>query len=681
MKKVELNSEWIWCENNTRKNDKVIFRKTLHLEKQVEEAITYISVDTKYWLYVNEELVVGEGGLFRESMHGSGYADKVDLAPYLRVGKNVIVLFCWYFGNEGRNNSDSKEAGLIFECKALKIYSNSSFLCFRHPAYYETGEPFPAYLYGGYNLGFDGNNDIPNFYKLDFDDRNLKAAIIYPNHSWGQLYERPIPQIRRNELKICRQTLKMQKECVINLPYAMTYCPSFIVEAKGGEVIQICSDRYTINGGPGDEDHSYNAQRIEYRCHPGINKFESILYLFGEEIILRCSEPLNIIEIGYLETGYDCDIVGEFVCDCNITNALVQKAARTLYVCMRDNFMDCPDRERGQWIGDVSVQVPQSIFLLSNSALLLIKKAISDFIYLRRGDILVGNVPGAHSSELPAQSLNAISEIGLIADYYKYTGDITAIQIAFEPAVHYLKLWNIGEDGLLIGRNGDWRWFDHLHNVDEAVLENTWYYSAIRFALKMSEILQDHRFDEWLLTRKKSIEDNFNKYFWTGRYYSSGKVVDDRANALAVLSGLCPREKYPMIRKILLSVFNATIYMENYVLTALCEMGYREDAYKRMVSRYYNLSRNNNSTLWEDFYILGTKNHAWSGSPATIAFKYFMGIDTKDGFQTFSLDPDKTLFGQMHCKFYAKNGIVTIDVNNKIGEIRIDNQSDSILIK
>ena len=62
--------------------------------------------------------------------------------------------------------------------------------------------------------------------------------------------------------------------------------------------------------------------------------------------------------------------------------------------------------------------------------------------------------------------------------------------------------------------------------------------------------------------------------------------------------------------------------MENYVLTALCEMGYTDDAYKRMMSRYYNLAVNDSSTLWEDFYILGTKNHAWSGAPVTIAYRY-----------------------------------------------------------
>jgi alpha-L-rhamnosidase len=97
--------------------------------------------------------------------------------------------------------------------------------------------------------------------------------------------------------------------------------------------------------------------------------------------------------------------------------------------------------------------------------------------------------------------------------------------------------------------------------------------------------------------------------------------------------------------------------MENYVLRALCEMGYVKEAYKRMVSRYYNLAMNENTTLWEDFYILGTKNHAWSGAPITIAYKYFMGIDTNDGFKTFTINPDKALFKRMRLQIKLKEWI------------------------
>ena len=39
---------------------------------------------------------------------------------------------------------------------------------------------------------------------------------------------------------------------------------------------------------------------------------------------------------------------------------------------------------------------------------------------------------------------------------------------------------------------------------------------------------------------------------------------------------------------------------------------------------------NENSTLWEDFFQLGTKNHAWSGAPLTIVSKYFPELIKSD---------------------------------------------------
>jgi hypothetical protein len=295
---------------------------------------------------------------------------------------------------------------------------------------------------------------------------------------------------------------------------------------------------------------------------------------------------------------------------------------------MRENYMDCPDRERGQWIGDVSVQAPQVAYLLDRNGMLLLRKAICDFINLRGGDVLMGNVPGDHAGELPSQSLNAISEWGMIATYYRATKDREILKLAFEPAVRYLMLWETDGEGVVIPRNGGWEWYDHLYNCDRILLNICWYQSALRFACYMAEELEDHRFDGFLSARRNAIEATFDARYWNegGGFYTSNGYADDRANAMAVLAGLCPADRYERIRYLLMSVFTATPYMENYVLIALCEMGFKADAFRRMMCRYRPLIDSPNTTLWEDFFHLGTRNHAWSGGPATVLLRYFAGI-------------------------------------------------------
>jgi len=684
MKKITFKGNCIWSREDAYPNEVAIFKKTFRVSTAPTQTKAYIAAETRYFLYINGKAAVMDGGLFRESLPGCGYADEADLAPFLITGENTLEILVNYFGNEGRNNINSGRAGLMFDCPALKIYSDTSFQCKKNSGYHTPADDPPSYLHGGDHLGFDACVDCEEY----------TNAVIVDSSLWGDLYLRPIPLLRFEEKVMCKHEpaviageAEQSKSCAntgllrrfaprndggrcfvnnpihysLPLPHAMAFFPCLQVEANGGEKIQIYTDRYMVNGGPGDQHNTYRSHRVEYICKNGINDFTSIRYLYGEELIIVPDKPVKLLGLGYIETGYDTDIVGYFNSGLPLLDILVKKSARTLYVCMRDNLMDCPDRERGQWVGDISVQVPLVFFLLGTSAQALVQKAIMDFINLRKGDALVGNVPGVHFLELPAQSLCAISQWGLIAQYVKYSGDESVLETAFEPMVRYLQLWQLDNEGLLVPRHDGWRWFDHLHNVDEAVLENAWYFSALRFALDVSQKIGKLEHTTFLNERIESIKSSFDRKFWKDTHYASGPVVDDRANAMAVLSGLCGPEKYPQIRTVLISVFNASVYMENFVLTALCEMGYIHDAYKRMCSRFYNLAVNENSTLWEDFFIQGTKNHAWSGAPALLAFKYFMGIDTSDGFKTFTVNPCKeVLVNGCECGFQGPEKLVRL---------------------
>ncbi|MBE6925427.1 MAG: hypothetical protein E7461_01155 [Ruminococcaceae bacterium] len=645
-------SKWIWTKDNLTKDQKVVFRKKFSVSLQPEKAEAYIACDTKFWLWLNGKMVVFEGGVFRESRPGCGYAEKVDLAPYLQEGENTLAVLVWFYGNGGRNNTNSGQAGFIFKCDALSLYSDEGFLAVNHPAYVPTDAPHPAHLFGGENIGFDANLDFGDFTASEFDDSAFDPASVFPDQVWGDSIESELPLLKvfpKTELAF-RLT---ENGATAKLPHAMALTVSFELEAQGGEKIDVRTDRYAVPGGPGDEAYFFNCHRIEYTCKPGENIFACLMYLYGEEVLVTFPETVKLQKLSFTESGYNTKQVGSFVTEDPLFNRLMEKSIRTLYVCMRNNFMDCPDRERGQWIGDVSVQVPQVFFVFDDEAKKLLKKAVSDFIHLRKGDVLVGNVPGQHASELPGQSLVAISEYGLIGEYYHYSKDPEIPELVLEPSVNYLKLWELDEEGLLIPRKGNWYWFDHRWNVDAPVLENCMYVGAAKYALQMAEICGDHRFDDFLNERITILSENIEKKFWKGKYYASGSFVDDRANAIAVLSGVCPKERYGLVMKVLMTAFNSTPYFERFVLTALCEMGYIKDAYRRMMARYYPLITNENSTLWEDFYLLGTRNHAWSGGPLEIAYKYFLGLRTEDGFKSYTVSPVSGIFKEMHVTFPA----------------------------
>ena len=120
-------SRWIGSEHSqSTPNTWLCFRKTIELPSVPGEMIANIAVDSKYWLWINGELVVFEGGLKRGPAPGATYYDRVDMAPYLKKGNNVIALLVWHFGKNGFSHVNSGTAALLFSARVCpKVISAS----------------------------------------------------------------------------------------------------------------------------------------------------------------------------------------------------------------------------------------------------------------------------------------------------------------------------------------------------------------------------------------------------------------------------------------------------------------------------------------------------------------------------------------------------------------------------
>lgn len=239
-------------------------------------------------------------------------------------------------------------------------------------------------------------------------------------------------------------------------------------------------------------------------------------------------------------------------------------------------------------------------------------------------------------------------------------------EVWYPAVIAYLKLWEMQENGLVVPRKGDWCWFDHLDNIDEAVLENCWYYSALSAALDMAQLLHEENDIPFFRQRMDSIRRQFDREFLHEDGYRSGDMPDDRANALVLLTGLCHPDARETVLHVLETVENATPYMEYYVLKAMFEADGAEAAMQRMRRRYQPLVANENSTLWEDFSILGTKNHAWSGGPLTLLYEYAAGIRPESpGFEKVLIAPRETGLRYIQASVLTKHGLVEVEIDRR----------------
>lgn len=75
-----------------------MFCKQADVDKVPGQAIARIAVDSKYWLWINGEPVVFEGGLKRGPNPTDTYYDEIDIAPWLKQGKILLLYLCGISG-------------------------------------------------------------------------------------------------------------------------------------------------------------------------------------------------------------------------------------------------------------------------------------------------------------------------------------------------------------------------------------------------------------------------------------------------------------------------------------------------------------------------------------------------------------------------------------------------------
>ena len=318
---------------------------------------------------------------------------------------------------------------------------------------------------------------------------------------------------------------------------------------------------------------------------------------------------------------------------------------------MRDTYMDCPDRERAQWWGDVVNELGEAFYALDEKAHRLTRKGICELMDWQRADSTIfAPVPaGNYKDELPMQMLASVGYYGFWT-YYMGTGDKELIEYVFPKVKKYIHVWKTSADGSVIPRKGGWTWGDWGDNKDMELLFNLWYSIALDGYAHMARLVDEPVEAHWAAETNACLRKVFHQKYWRGTYYKSPDYEgqpDDRAQALAVVAGVLPKELYPIIRPFFRRQYHASPYMEKYVLQALCEMGYYQDAMDRMRLRYEAMVDSPLTTLWEGWGIGkegfggGSYNHAWSGGPLTILSSYVAGVKVVEpGFKVFSICPN-----------------------------------------
>lgn len=687
-KKTDWTANWIWTEN-CAEDSYVAFRKTFTLEQAVPTATAFISAADKYVLWVNGELVVLDGSLKRGPTPYDSYYDTVELTN-LKQGENTIALLVAFNGRSGdgsivpvlvdEEGDEYTQAGLIFELDAggTTICSDSSWKAARHTGYKNrvtAGADYPGYsqssMLAERNVYFDARDDLGDFMAEGYNDSEWEDATPVSKAGdlpFGDLYSAMIQPIRfqdivdfSNSASYVGTPLTQDTTLVLDLPGNIQFTPYFELEAPAGKKLTLYTDTYT------DKQELPNFKDT-YVTADGAQCYENYPWRSGSKLIIEAEAGVTFTRLGYRASGFNGEQAGSFTSSDPGLDQLWQESLNTLAICMRDTYMDCPERERGPYMGDASNEIDAALYSYDQGGLDLTKKAILACVAWTRTDgAIPSRAPSVKPQEIPNQSLIFMTSV---YHYWLHSGDRETAEAYCNAFLNYLRLVEM-ENGLPVYRDGSWTWDDWGDRIDTQLLQTGIYYYALNVTKSLADDLGITEGTEFLAERMDSMRENWRAVYYTEEGFKSpdSKYVDDRANAMLALSGLAGEKDWPLITDVIMSTYQASPFIEKYVLEALCVMGRIDLALQRMRDRYAPMLKDEYDTLWETFDgETGTVNHGWTAAPLYILSKYAAGIrPTQAGFEAYEIAPGNEL-DSFHCTVWTPKGEITAELETAAAE-------------
>lgn len=638
-------AKWIWQPADGPANTWVSFRKSFNLTSVPSSAIANIAVDTKYWLWINGKLAVFEGGRGRGPSPNNTWYEEVDLKPYLQAGANNISVLVWYWGRTAAQHVSSGKGGLLFQADlgGTALVSDNTWKMKVNTAY------DPASGGGGgsvaaYSVKYNAGLELGDWTSPGYNDTSWAAASVKgtgQSAPWNSLEKDYVPgwtdhglQYYSNYPASSFPFTSTGGTYTCKVPANITLTPYLEVESDSGKVITIIAE----NLGK-DNLRNYGGKDMAiqgiYTTKAGVQSFESYSWMNGQSIQYTIPAGVKVRALKYRWTSVG-NAVGTFECNNSFYQKLWGMGVNTLMVCARDSFMDCPDRERTLWIGDVADQAGYLFYVMDDAGRQLFKKAIRVTIAYCLPDGFLGpGCPGwGGRNEFTSQSLQFISQG--VWQYYLNTGDIETLNYAYPSIKNYLALWNMGANGIVAYRAGKNPWIDwgvdSANGVvpDQELIQVCQYYLALKSAKEMAKATGRTGDVAWYDSRITSIANNFNSVYWNGSYYRTGGNKEDRSNAWAIVAGLADSSKYAsIVNNVLVPVIKASPHMEWLVEEAMCIAGKPDEALTRMYNRYaYQVNNTRQTTLNELFGssgYTGTYNHAWN-APNTVLIRDIVGL-------------------------------------------------------
>ena len=482
------------------------FRKAFNLPAKPASFPVHVTADNRYELFVNGTRV--STGPARGDLQHWRFVT-LDIAPHLRIGRNVLAAVVWNWGRYAPAAQFTNETGLLVQGNSpaeAMVNTAQDWKCARDTAYaplklkpgypvgvlagageavqgsdYPWGWQQPDYDDSGWIQAVPAGNAMPRGRRVD-EDRWLLVPDTLP--AMEDREERLVKVVRTTGVVASPQFVlghaplvipeQSQASILLDQGFLTTAYPELMVSGGRGAGIQITYSEALYKPQPGvrpsrwpkgNRDEAEGKQILGltdlFVADGGSARLYRPLwwrtYRYVQLDIQTAAAPLTVLDLKGRFTAYPFQGVASIETSDPELARIWTAGWRTARLCAHETYMDCPYYEQMQYVGDTRIQALISLYVSGDDRLM--RNAIAQFDQSRISDgITYSRYPSNVPQFIPTFSLWWVN---MVHDYWMHREDDAFVRSCL-PGVRSVLAWfeTHAESSGLSGRLPWWPFVD-----------------------------------------------------------------------------------------------------------------------------------------------------------------------------------------------------------------------------
>lgn len=691
-----FNADWISCPGTNPKEYGVYhLRKTFELAAKPQQFVVHVSGDQRYRLFVNGSPVCF--GPARGDLHNWNY-ETIDIAPWLKVGKNVLAAQLWHMGGGAPAAQVSSQTGFVLQGNSdagQLVNTGNTWRIIKNEGYF--AEPFPSSRLASYIVGSCDSMVFKNYpfnwQKPDYDDSKWLTPVSEAHARYYTekriMKPRSIPMMEETPeaiTGIVRVSGMDQKNlaAAFDKSGAITIPPNtFTTILFDRKTLTTAYPEITFSRGDGSKvkityaESLFDSKNLKgdrnqiegknikgyydvFMPDGGADRLFRPLWMrtfrYIQFDISTGSQPLVLNKLQSVFTAYPFKENATFTSDDKSLADIWAVSWRTARLCANETYMDCPYYEQLQYVGDTRIQALISLYVSGDDR--LVRNAIEQFHQSQVPDGLTMDAyPAGGGKFIPPFSLFWVS---MLYDYSRYRDDqpfVNKYLVPMEAILQWFE-YKLDKHSGMLGALPYWNFVDWSFTFkgippggmdgNSAILSLQYVYTLQQAAQLYTQAGQAQKAAYY-----SALAQKINKAVYRNCYDAGKKLLADspeknsfsqHANIWSILTDCIPANQQKAAMQQIIdnrSLIGTSLYYRFYYTRALKKAG--------MGNAYINTLQ-----PWKDMLALGFSTfpetleptvrsdcHAWSASPCYDFLSTICGIDSDGpGFKSVRIEPN-----------------------------------------